>query len=98
MIVWIKIFCSYHDGEVWDINWCLSGGEAPAGNNRCLHGKGRLFIPRWRDLIDKLVFIGVLWQRTKNCFYPKPSPAEKGDGKLSSQVQHFLETKSKGER
>ena len=35
--------------------------------------------PRWRGLRYKLVFIGVLWQRTKNCFYPKPSPAEKGD-------------------
>ena len=35
-------------------------GEAPAGERRYLCGKGRLFIPRWRGLRYKLVFICVL--------------------------------------
>ena len=40
---------------------------------------------------DKLLF-------TSGYRETRPSPLGRGDGRLSSQVQHFLETKSRGER
>ena len=59
-------------------------------------GEGREEIPVFTLLSiknDKVTDILMLNEEASHL----PSPLGKGDGMLSSQVQHFFETKSKGE-